>query len=756
MALGLGLLFFFGPIFFRGEGFYSGDYREQFYPWASYLHGSIRHLSLPLWAPEMGAGFPLLAEGQIGALHPIQGLLFFLLPFPLAYHTGFIFYFALTALGVYFLAIQLRVSPEGATLAALTFLFSNSSSGMAYGLASLRTFCVFPWCLYFIGRLFNGTDRWRRSACLALSLGLFFLGGYMPWGPYLFLACAGYFFYLLKSRSTLEKKRVSVYFMGAWVAGLGLAAAQILPTLELLGFTARSQAPLEFALQKSLNPFSLATFFYPGFSTFLGFDFYLGVLPFCFSVLALGAWKADGRVKFLTGGAAILFFIALGEHNRFFVTILKMTHFYFLRGPAKAMFLVSFILALLTGIGWDRFITLRKFSWLIKSVFVTAFGLLVAAFIAPRYFSAEIVSLAEQYVRSHIVGKFGHIHTSNIYFERIGGALEFLVERTSFSTGNTILWVPGATWFFALAFFLCQHTDQRRSRLFTLAILLITLDLFLYHGVSSPTNYTARGGLPVLGGFRAAAAPAETVEADSVIQRIREEKGLFRIFEYRSPDFQAPGFPIEPPRWFPNTNLLFGISSAGIYSPLVIDAYREALKTVGGVDNSTGTIPTSQKSWTENKRILDLLNVRFVLAYKKESLDGVDGFRRLLESKKNGDVLYENRSALSRALVGDPERVDQAREAEVREYTPQRVTVNAEADEGDMLILSDVWYPGWKAFVDGRSAPIQRILGAFRGVKLSSGKHEIRFVYEPSSFYVGAWVSFLSLLGCGACLFSKK
>jgi uncharacterized membrane protein YfhO len=56
-------------------------------------------------------------------------------------------------------------------------------------------------------------------------------------------------------------------------------------------------------------------------------------------------------------------------------------------------------------------------------------------------------------------------------------------------------------------------------------------------------------------------------------------------------------------------------------------------------------------------------------------------------------------------------------------------------------VLSDVYYPGWKAFADGTEVPILRANHAFRAVRLGEGRHDVRFVYAPRSFAVGWRVS---------------
>jgi uncharacterized membrane protein YfhO len=72
------------------------------------------------------------------------------------------------------------------------------------------------------------------------------------------------------------------------------------------------------------------------------------------------------------------------------------------------------------------------------------------------------------------------------------------------------------------------------------------------------------------------------------------------------------------------------------------------------------------------------------------------------------------------------------------------------------LVLSDTFYPGWKAFVDGKEEKILRANYNFRAVPLTAGTHRVEFVYDPLSFKLGALTTFLGILGCLVIGFIKK
>jgi uncharacterized membrane protein YfhO len=62
------------------------------------------------------------------------------------------------------------------------------------------------------------------------------------------------------------------------------------------------------------------------------------------------------------------------------------------------------------------------------------------------------------------------------------------------------------------------------------------------------------------------------------------------------------------------------------------------------------------------------------------------------------------------------------------------------------LVLSDLYYEGWRAFVDGVEQEVYKADYALRAVQLEAGEHQIEFVFDPMSFRIGLMVSGVSLL----------
>jgi uncharacterized membrane protein YfhO len=94
--------------------------------------------------------------------------------------------------------------------------------------------------------------------------------------------------------------------------------------------------------------------------------------------------------------------------------------------------------------------------------------------------------------------------------------------------------------------------------------------------------------------------------------------------------------------------------------------------------------------------------------------------------------------ALEKAPVGDNSTADIVR------YEPDKVVIKAYAQHSGLLILTDTFYPGWRAEVDGKPTTIYQADGLVRAVYLGQGEHTIRFTYSPNSFKAGLMIAILS------------
>lgn len=113
----------------------------------------------------------------------------------------------------------------------------------------------------------------------------------------------------------------------------------------------------------------------------------------------------------------------------------------------------------------------------------------------------------------------------------------------------------------------------------------------------------------------------------------------------------------------------------------------------------------------------------------------------------------ESWNPLQTALVESPTGIQFGKtgespgHAEMTTLDPNKVEVKTEASGPALLVLSANHYPGWRAYVDGRSADIVRVNYNLRGVAVPAGNHLVTFVYWPKSVLVGLVISLLTLAG---------
>ena len=239
-----------------------------------------------------------------------------------------------------------------------------------------------------------------------------------------------------------------------------------------------------------------------------------------------------------------------------------------------------------------------------------------------------------------------------------------------------------------------------------------------------------------------------------------------------------------------NTNIYEGIHSAGEYSDLLLTRYYEIFAPAEQCLREARPDPAAAAS---GAAILSLLNVKYIVS--PFALDAFP-FRRVRSGPVN---VYENPAVMPRAFAthrvtvlnsdedvlermrrsdyrpsetvyltaGECARApaacalgaDNASEATVtiRDYRPGTVTMSAITGKPAMLVLADTYYPGWKAFVDGKERPVLRVNHTLRGVALEPGGHTVVFVFQPASLVWGAWLSLGASLVCGAAfVFSRR
>jgi uncharacterized membrane protein YfhO len=102
---------------------------------------------------------------------------------------------------------------------------------------------------------------------------------------------------------------------------------------------------------------------------------------------------------------------------------------------------------------------------------------------------------------------------------------------------------------------------------------------------------------------------------------------------------------------------------------------------------------------------------------------------------RSAAVVHEEVEPLEPAVPGGREF------ARIVTYRPRRVQIDASCASTCLLVLTDLFDPGWRVRVDAREARIVRANVFGRGVRLARGRHEVTFMYAPTSFRVGLLLS---------------
>lgn len=122
-----------------------------------------------------------------------------------------------------------------------------------------------------------------------------------------------------------------------------------------------------------------------------------------------------------------------------------------------------------------------------------------------------------------------------------------------------------------------------------------------------------------------------------------------------------------------------------------------------------------------------------------------DGAVRVEGFDPASEVVVEGAPGAARGVTADPVPAGPAGQVRIVSYRADRVVLSVTAERPGIVVLTDVFFPGWKATVDGRPAAVLPADVAFRGVEVGAGQSTVVFSYEPESVRVGIGVAVLGL-----------
>ena len=350
-----------------GGIFYFGDISQLHYPLRSAYAQELRRLSLPLWTPHVLAGYPLLAEGQLGALYPPNLILHALLPVPIALNLFVLGHFLLAAAGAYAFARRMGLYRIVALCCGLVYALGGFLVAHLNHVNIVACAAWLPWLFLLVDRLVISEPSPRRirdALLLALVTGLEFLAGHPQIALLSLLAVLAYGMYL--ALAVRPPARRLVLFALSLLLGVALAGAQLVPSYELTQLSVRSEGlDPAFFTSFSLHPLYLVSLLWP---FVLGNPYpnasvelvaYVGWLPLLLALSApfltgrpvWGALRPVRRAWFFAALALLGVALAVGRWNPAYMALLRLPVLNLFRVPARYLYLFSFATSMLAGLG---------------------------------------------------------------------------------------------------------------------------------------------------------------------------------------------------------------------------------------------------------------------------------------------------------------------------------------------------------------------------------------------------------------------
>lgn len=717
------------------------DQYNVFVTQKEFVHQQFWQGHFPLWNPYLDCGLPNLASVQGALLFPINLLV--LMPLGPFYGGGLAAFLKLFLAG-WFMMLYLRVLGASNQAAFLSGLVFSLSSYMIVWLGHphVNSAMCLPLLLYLIELAFRsrrsgGLGRMTASglrvwAGFAAVFGCMLLGGHPPTMVHVTLFMGIYFLFRLVEHRRERPWPQAGWLLGAMVLGFLLAAPAILPYLEYYHYS--STGISSHILQRSTSRLPLNTLILYLFPHLSGSP----VEGFEETMLRLGIGNLLPNFSERTGYVGILpllfaLYAVVGHRQRLtvfygLVTLVSLLGIYgvpplpavmgtlpVLRdvNPTRLILLISFSVATLAGLGWDRFqrdAPGRRTVWVVAG-FWLLIGLVLLWLwhqIASRWSNLDAAH------RSFLLPQFlmlaGSLAASGILF------LRFLNRRRGWGPVIVLAWVA--------------------------------VDLLV----------SGRG-------FNPAISRDCYYPATPAIRWLKQQKPAgFRILG-------------EKYVLVPNTAQVFGLRDARGYDFNAVRRYEELIDGQAGNFFFYNSAPSLPKPFQllSAKYVLSFQSPppdpgQFELVYSNEvNIYRYRAFRERALAVFDCRVERDQSALLETVRSGafDPARVLLLEEEPERDKSFSRspttaVGTNAavrivsdEADEVSIktfmpqpgfLLLLDTCFPGWTARVNGLPTHIFRADFNFRAVALPAGNSTVRFVYQPRSFRLGVVLCVISVL----------
>lgn len=705
------------------------DTIRQMYPWKTAVIHSLKQGKLPLWNPYNFSGSPLLANFQSAALYP-PGILYMLLAQIDAWTILVIAQPLLATLFTYLFGRKIGMGTLGSWMAAVSYGFSGF---MAVWLEYNTIGHVVLWLPLMLLAIEHIRERpsaqWLGIYTSAHVMSL--LAGH----PQVY-AYAGAFtlvFGLFRLNRTMWP-----YLLGFTALGIGIAGLQIIPGAELISHAARSpHDPGNLFAKILIHPGQLFALPFPNLfgnpatrtywpaDTFVGKVTSIGLIPLFFSLSALR--RKDTVSKWFVL-AAIATTVLLTTNPITQILYRVPIPLFTSSSPTLMSFLLAFSLSMVCGLGLDFWIrdkhSLKKL--LRRTIQVVA--LFAVLFIGTKLpFTPEL-----------------SLHA--------GVAMRALIYGMALSAATLGL------------FLVAIALPKLRTTAITVLLIIHVLDLFIFFNRFNPF------------------VPKELVFPEHKTIEYLSSVETNRYWGYGTANISAnfasqyrlyspEGYDPLYPKWY--GEFLYAYRNG---QPMEI--FDNASRSDAAVASRFGDGGLSDVT---KRKVLSALSVRYILDRMENASSEQTYPPGIIKKIMDFDdwSIYENTTALPRAFIAGESKtytngsdfsgqffsegfnplttalfpavqkqasgIPASGSAAIISYEPERIVIKTDSTVSGTLILTDTYYPGWKATVDGKPQDIQKVNWTMRGIAIQQGGHEVILTYEPNSVRWGILLSATSL-----------
>lgn len=707
-------------IFTPDRALTGGDWKLMFYPAYQGVRQMLQAGELPLWNVHEFIGHPIADNPQIALFYPATWAVMLIgvqrgMMLVIAFHTW------LAAWGMARLTRSFEASQVGGLLAGVIYAMSGMA-GARYYAGHYTLLLVLAWIPWVMTAYRHALARgsWRSLLPGIAALGLSVLAGHPPMLVYLLIASVTLLVYHAALSDDVLRAgwyaAVRLAVLGA--GGLILGAALVIPAAELTAQSTRNDTDLSFANSYALPPAQLITLALPGFfgSTTNGPTLY---------------WGADYYQEYAAYGG-LLALLAIPLALRFRQTTPLSKHLWY--------FIGLFALGLILSVGTEGALMPLLVRW------IPGFGL----FRVPgRALLFAVMGMAGA--------------TALLVTALQSSAVETLTERLQPALK---LWIPlaaAAAFVGAIAFSSwyanASQVDPMPTRAFYLSGVLaeagvilagVWIALWLWSQPDSSKQPFSRWALLVT--CLVVIFDAWHVFIPQVVTVPIQEEAIWAGARINVP-LGADARVIAPLGTAAQATVTGHLNVAGD-DPLIIETYRKLRVAGGDVNDPTNPVNA-------------LLGVKYLLVNTP-----VDKPNFKLIGIADSGIYYQRTDPFPRAWIAQHAVVepndDSVRQhivsskedlqatvyidhtvdcpsngpgtAQITEYRPNDVAITT-AGGGGILTVSDQYYPGWNAMIDGQQATIIRADTAFRAVCVPPGSHTVTYEYRPLSLLIGLAVS---------------